>query len=56
MEVLYPHCAGLDSHKDSVVACVRHFLRLLARGAADLIALRDDGEVGVKGDLRDELV
>jgi transposase len=23
MEVLYPHCAGLDVHKDSVVACVR---------------------------------
>jgi transposase len=24
MEVLYPHCAGLDVHKDSVVACARH--------------------------------
>jgi transposase len=24
MEVLHPHCAGLDVHKDSVVACVRH--------------------------------
>jgi len=24
MEVLYPHCAGLDLHKESVVACVRH--------------------------------
>jgi transposase len=24
MEVLFPHCAGLDVHKDSVVACVRH--------------------------------
>src|SRR3954454_215307 len=24
MEVLYPHCAGLDVHKDTVVACVRH--------------------------------
>jgi transposase len=24
MEVLYPHCAGLDVHKESVVACVRH--------------------------------
>jgi transposase len=23
MEVLYPHCAGLDVHKDSVVACAR---------------------------------
>jgi len=25
MEVLHPHCAGLDVHKDTVVACVRHF-------------------------------
>jgi len=24
MEVLYAHCAGLDVHKDSVVACARH--------------------------------
>jgi transposase len=24
MEVLYRHCAGLDVHKDTVVACVRH--------------------------------
>jgi transposase len=24
MDVLYPHCAGLDVHKDSVVACIRH--------------------------------
>jgi transposase len=24
MEVLYPHCAGLDVHKDTLVACVRH--------------------------------
>ena len=27
MDTLYPHCAGLDVHKDSVVACVRHQLR-----------------------------
>jgi transposase len=26
MEVLHPHCAGLDIHKDSVVACVRHMM------------------------------
>ena len=26
MEVLYPHCAGLDIHKDSVTACVRHMV------------------------------
>ena len=24
MEVLHPRCAGLDVHKDTVVACVRH--------------------------------
>ena len=23
MEVLYPRCAGLDVHKDTVVVCVR---------------------------------
>ncbi len=27
MEVLHPHCAGLDIHKDSVVACVRHMVK-----------------------------
>jgi transposase len=26
MEVLYPHCAGLDIHKETVVACVRHMV------------------------------
>jgi transposase len=26
MEVLHPHCVGLDVHKDSVVACVRHIV------------------------------
>jgi transposase len=24
MDILHPHCAGLDVHKDTVVACVRH--------------------------------
>ena len=24
MEVVHAHCAGLDVHKDTVVACVRH--------------------------------
>ena len=49
MEVLYPRCAGLDVHKDTVVAC----LRLAAEGATrsevrtfdtttpDLLALAD---------------
>lgn len=27
MEVLYPHCAGLDVHKDTVVACIRHMTK-----------------------------
>jgi transposase len=31
MEVLYPHCAGLDVHKDTVVACVRHMMNGLIR-------------------------
>jgi transposase len=26
MDTLYPHCAGLDVHKDTVVACARHHL------------------------------
>src|SRR5246127_1636107 len=26
MEVLYPHCAGLDVHKETVVACARHMV------------------------------
>ena len=26
MEVLYPHCVGLDVHKETVVACVRHMV------------------------------
>ena len=31
MEVLHPHCAGLDVHRDSIVACVR----LVRRGAIE---------------------
>ena len=26
MEVLHPHCAGLDVHKDTVVSCVGHMV------------------------------
>src|SRR5258708_37906855 len=26
MELLHPHCAGLDGHKESVVACMRHMV------------------------------
>lgn len=25
MDTLYPHCAGLDVHKDSIAVCVRHW-------------------------------
>jgi transposase len=31
MEVLHPHCAGLDVHKDTAVACVRHTANGTAR-------------------------
>jgi hypothetical protein len=24
MDIMHPHCAGLDVHKDTVVACIRH--------------------------------
>jgi hypothetical protein len=27
MELLHPHCAGLDIHKETVVACVRHLTK-----------------------------
>ena len=40
MEVLYPRCAGLDVHKDLVVACVR-----LAEGAKVELATYDGGHV-----------
>ena len=47
MEVLHPRCAGLDVHKDSVVACVRlvaagqvsHEVRTFATTTAGLLAL-----------------
>jgi transposase len=49
MEVLYPHCAGLDVHKDTVVACVRHMatgsvereVRTFKTTTKDLLALSD---------------
>jgi transposase len=49
MEVLYPHCAGLDVHKDTVVACVRHMLngsverevRTFKTTTKELLALSD---------------
>jgi transposase len=49
MEVLYPHCAGLDVHKDALVACVRHMMngsvqravRTFKTTTTDLLALSD---------------
>lgn len=47
MEVMYPRCAGLDVHKETVVACIRlavggevsHSVRTFATSTASLIAL-----------------
>jgi transposase len=48
MEVLYPRCAGLDVHKDTVVACVRcvsaptaHEVRTFGTTTSELLALSD---------------
>jgi transposase len=49
MEVLYPHCAGLDVHKETVVACVRHMVngavtrevRTFGTTTKDLLALSE---------------
>src|SRR5262245_5966128 len=48
MEVLYPRCAGLDVHKDTVVAAVRcvsaprhHEVRRFATTTTGLLALAD---------------
>jgi transposase len=48
MEVLYPRCAGLDVHKDTVVACARcvneprhHEVRTFGTTTRDLFSLAD---------------
>jgi transposase len=50
MDLLYPHCAGCDVHKDSVVVCVRHQeaggrvrkeVRTFGTMTRDLLALAD---------------
>jgi transposase len=49
MEILHPHCAGLDVHKDTVVACARrmahgsvqHEVRTFKTTTKDLLALSD---------------
>src|SRR5258708_1281191 len=49
MELLHPHCAGLDIHKETVVACVRHLrngkvmtgIKTFKTTTEELIALSD---------------
>ena len=49
MEVLYPHCAGLDVHKDTAVACSRRVIggkvvrevRTFKTTTSDLLALSE---------------
>ena len=48
MEIRYPRCAGLDVHKDTVVACVRcvsaplaHEVRTFGTTTSELLALSD---------------
>ena len=49
MEVLYAHCASLDVHKDTVVACARHMVngtvtrevRTFRTTTQDLLALSE---------------
>ena len=49
MEVLYSHCAGLDVHQQTVVACARvasgstvqHEVRTFGTMTGDLLALAD---------------
>lgn len=49
MDTIYPHCAGLDIHKQTVVACVRHLeggrvrqeVRTFGTTTAQLLALSD---------------
>lgn len=48
IQILYPRCAGLDVHKDTIVACVRcvsapehHEVRSFASTTSGLLALSD---------------
>ncbi len=48
MQVLYPRCAGLDVHKDTIVACVRcvsapehHEVQSFSSTTTGLLALSD---------------
>lgn len=55
MEVVHPRCAGLDVHKDVIVACVRlvgpagvqQEVRKFGATSADLLAMSESlGDVG----------
>jgi transposase len=43
MEVLHPHCAGLDVHKDTVVACVRHMVNATVKREVKTFATTTKG-------------
>ena len=52
MQVLYPRCAGLDVHKDTIVACVRcvsppmhQEVRSFGATTAQLLELADCGRI-----------
>ena len=52
MEVLYPRCAGLDVHKDVVVACVRCMAGEASDERSRSVRRDNDGGTRVKGDRR----
>jgi len=43
MEVLHSHCAGLDVHKDTVVACVRHMVNATVKREVKTFATTTKG-------------
>ena len=43
MEVLHAHCAGLDVHKDTVVACVRHMVNATVKREVKTFATTTKG-------------
>ena len=54
MEVLYTHCAGLDVHKDTVVACVRHMANGEVRREARIFKTTTKDLLGLSDWLADE--
>ncbi len=52
MEVLYPHCAGLAVHKETVVACVRHMTGGAGQGSAGVSRWNAGGGGTVKRKVR----